>query len=210
MGGTREWHASYTNKRPQAGNVLEETPRSEVGASLRDLNSGSNQLPWTTVILSGTAAPVQRAVWGGPVVVCSRAVNGCSGRDGRKHAIARKRVATRHAAGGVGRPASAIARPNTAASSGSARASAIGNVCASVKARQRSWHSRARASAQPQRLKIFPSGHATDRVATNFSLSRISIRASVFAAWRAARLYVASWIARRVTGRDGGAGGGSG
>ena len=208
MGGSRDWPISYINERRQ-GSILEETPRSEVGASLRDLNSGSNQLPWTIVILSGTAAPVQRTVWDGPAVVCSRAVNGCSGRDGRKHAIALALVATRHAAGGAGTPASSIARPSRADNGDAARASAIGNVCASGKARQRSWHSHARASAQPQRQKIFPSGHATDRVATNFSLCRMSIRASVFAAWRAAKLYVASWIARRVIGRGGGAGGGS-
>ena len=39
---------------------LEETPRSEVDASLRDLNSGSNRLPWTNIILYGTSVNGQR------------------------------------------------------------------------------------------------------------------------------------------------------
>src|SRR5271166_185048 len=132
MGGLRDWHISYINQR-RLGSIREQTPRSEVGASLRDLNSGSNQLPWTIVILSGIAAPVQRAVWGGPAVVCSKAVNDCFGRGGRKHAIAPKRVAARPAAGVVGRPASVIATPSTADSGGGTRACAIGNVCGSVK-----------------------------------------------------------------------------
>jgi hypothetical protein len=208
MSGLRDWHISYINQR-RSGRIGEQTPRSEVGASLRDLNSGSNQLPWTIVILSGTTAPVQRAVCGGPAVVYSKAVKSCSGRGGRKHAIAPKRVANRHAAGGVGRPASAIATPSTADSNGGTRASAIGNVGASVKPPQPTRHSRARASAQRQRQKIFASGRATDRVATNFSLSLTTIRASVFAAWRAARPYVASWIARRAIGPGGDAGVGS-
>ena len=93
---------------------MEETPRSEVDASLRDLNSGSNRLPWTRVIFFGTSASGQRAVIIGPGVVCSRAANGCSGRGIRERTIAVKRVSKRLGVGGVGRRASGIGRPRTA------------------------------------------------------------------------------------------------
>src|SRR6266404_525889 len=87
------------------------TPRSEVSASLRDLNSGSNELPWTRVILSVTSASGQRAVVIGPGVVCSKDANGCSGRGVRKHVIAAKVVRKRLDASGVGKRASSIALP---------------------------------------------------------------------------------------------------
>jgi hypothetical protein len=100
------------------------------------LNSGSNQLPWTEVILLVTSASGQRVVFLGPAVVCSRDANGCSGRGVRKHTIAVKRAAKRRDAGGVGRRVSAIARPITVVSGGETRVGAIGNDDASGKPRQ--------------------------------------------------------------------------
>ena len=84
---------------------MQKAPRSEVSASLRDLNSGSSTLPWTSIIFYGTSARGQRAVSIGPGVVCSRDANGCSGRGVRKHAIAAKVVSKRLVAGGVGKRA---------------------------------------------------------------------------------------------------------
>ena len=183
------------------GNGLKETPRSKVVASLRDLTVGSNRLPWTEVIVFGTLASGQRAVIIGPGVVCSRDANGCSGRGVRKLAIAVKRVARQRDAGGVGRRASGIGRPSTAASGGGNRASGIGSDGASGKRRQLTRRRRARASAQRRRAKIFRLGPAIGRVATSFSVLPTNIRASVFAVWRADWLYVACWIAKRVTER---------
>ena len=59
-------------------------------------------------------------------------------------------------------------------------------------------------------LKIWRRGPASGRAVTNFSAVPMTIRVSVFAAWRAARRYVACWIARRVIGHGVGAGVGSG
>ena len=87
---------------------VQKAPRSEVSASLRDLNSGSNKLPWTSIIFYVTSASGQRVVDIGPGVVCSRDANGCSGRGVRKRAIAAKVVSKRLGAGGVGRRASVI------------------------------------------------------------------------------------------------------
>ena len=76
------------------------------------------------------------------------------------------------------------------------RRGGIGSGGASGKRRQLTRKRRARASAQRQRAKIFRRGRAIGRVATNFSRFRMNIRASVFAAWRAAWLCVACWIAK--------------
>ncbi len=175
------------------------TPRSEVRASLRDLNSGSNELPWTRVILSVTSASGQRAVVIGPGVVCSKGANGRSGRGVRKHVIAAKVVNKRLDAGGVGRRAGGIARPTKVRSGDATRRSGIDSGGASGKPRQLTRSRCARASAQDQRTKIFQHGDANGRVVTSISMSRMSCRAGVFAAWRAAWRCVACWIVRRVT-----------
>jgi len=165
------------------------------------LNSGSNKLPWTSIIFHVTSASGQRAVIVGPGVVCSRDANGCSGRGVRKHAIAVKVVSKRHGAGGVGKRASVIARPTKVWSGDVTRRSGIGSGCVNAKRRrQLTWQRRARASAQQQRAKIFRRGAANGLVATNISRSSMNIRAGVFAVWHAAWLCVACWIARHVTG----------
>jgi hypothetical protein len=181
------------------------TPRSEVSASLRDLNSGSKQLPWTIVILFGTSANGQRAVVIGPGVVCSRAVNGCSGRGIHDRTIAVKSVATRLAAGGAGGRASGIVRPRTANNSDANNRSAIESGCARGKRRQLTRMRRARASASRRRIKIFRDGRAPGLVATSFSRFPMNNRASVFAVWRADWLCVACWIATSDTRRGVGA-----
>src|SRR6266704_900698 len=112
------------------------TPRSEVDASLRDLTGGSNRLPWTKVILFGTSANGQRAVIIGPGVVCSRAVNGCSGHGIHDRTIAVKSVATRLAIGSAGGRVNGIARPSTASNSDANSRSDIESGCASGKRRQ--------------------------------------------------------------------------
>jgi hypothetical protein len=170
---------------------VQKAPRSEVGASLRDLNSGSKRLPWTRVILSVTSASGQRAVIIGSGVVCSRDANGCSGRGVRKRAIAAKVVRKQLGAGGVGRRASAIEPGILDASGGATRRGGIGSGCANGKPRQLTWICRARASAQHQRAKIFRRGGANGRVATNLSSSSMNMRAGVFAAWRVAWLCAA-------------------
>jgi hypothetical protein len=184
----------------------QETPRSEVSASLRDLNSGSNRLPWTIIILSVTSASGQRVVIIGPGVVCSRDANGCSGRGVRKRAIAAKVVSKRLGAGGVGKRASGIARATKVWSGGGTKVGGIGSGCASDKPRQLTWMCVARASAQHLEVKIFRHGGANDLVATNISMSSMNNRAGVFAAWRAAWLCVACWIGSRVTGHGVGVG----
>jgi hypothetical protein len=185
---------------------LEETPRSEVSASLRDLNSGSNRLPWTRVIFFGTSANGQRAVITiGPGVVCSRAVNGCSGPDIHDRTTAVKSVARRRATGGIGGRARSIARPRTASNSDAPSRSAIESGCASGKRRQLTRSRRARASALRRSRQIFWASRALDRVATSFSRFRMNIRASAFAALRAAWHYVACRTAKRDTGHGVGA-----
>jgi hypothetical protein len=178
---------------------LEETPRSEVSASLRDLNSGSSRLPWTKVIFYGTSANGQRAVIIGPGVVCSRAVNGCSGHGILDRTIAVKRVATRRAVGGAGERASSIGRPRTASNSAVNSRNAIESGCVSGKRRQLTQMRRARASAVRRSRKIFREGRAFGLVATRFSSSRMNIRASAFAAWHVAWLCVAWWIVKSAT-----------
>ena len=182
---------------------MQKTPRSEVSASLRDLNSGSNRLPWTRVIVFVTSASVQRAVDSGPGVVCSRAANGCSGRGVPKRAIAVRRVSKRLGVGGVGSRASAIAAPIRGASAGANNPSAIDSASANRPRRQLRRRRCARASAQRQRARILRRGGANGRAATNSSRSSRNIRVSVFAVWRAAWRYVACWIAKRVIGRGG-------
>jgi hypothetical protein len=175
-------------------------PRSEVSASLRGLNSGSNRLPWTEVILLVTSLSGQRAVIIGPGVVCLRDANGCSGRGVHKHAIAAKVVSKRLGAGGVGKRAGVIEPAMVDASAGASRRGGIGSGCANAKRRQLTWLCRTRASAQHQRAKISRRGAANGQDAMNISRSSMNIHASVFAAWRAAWLCVACWTERHVIG----------
>lgn len=179
-------------------------PRSEVSASLRDLNSGSNELPWTEVIVSVTSASGQRAVVIGPGVVFSRDANGCSGRGVRKHVIAVPPVSKRPGVGVVVARASGIEKALLGANGGGSSRVGIGSGRASGRRRQLMWIGRARASAQQAGAKIFCSGGANGRVATSISRSSMNIRASAFAVWRAAWRCVACWIGSRVTGRGAG------
>lgn len=184
---------------------MQETPRSEVSASLRDLNSGSKQLPWTEVILLVTSASGQRVVIIGRGVVCSKDANGSSGRGVRKRVIAVTHVNKRRGVGVVARRASGIERRSMARNAGGNRAGGIASGGANGKSRQLTRIRHARASAQRLGAKILRHDPVIGRVATNFSSSSMNIRASVFAAWRAAWRYVACWIVRRGIGRDGGA-----
>jgi len=133
---------------------VQEASRSEVSASLRDLSSGSNRLPWTEVILFVTSASGQRVVIIGPGAVCSRDANGCSGRGVRKHAIAAKVVSKRLVVGGVGRRTSVIGPAIKGASDGGTKVDGIDNGCTSAGPRQLTWQRSARASAQHPRAKI--------------------------------------------------------
>jgi hypothetical protein len=90
-----------------------------------------------------------------------------------------------------------------ASSSGASSRNAIESECVSGKQRQLTRIRRARASALRRGRKIFRDGRALGLVVTSFSPFRMNNRASVFAAWRADRLCVACWIARRVIGRVG-------
>jgi hypothetical protein len=74
----------------------------------------------------------------------------------------------------------------------------IGSGGASGKWRQLMRRSRARASAYSPAEEILRAGRADGRVAMNFSPFPMSIRASVFAAWNADWLCVASWIGKRA------------
>jgi hypothetical protein len=161
-------------------------------------------LPWTRVIFFGTSGSGQRVASTGRDGVCSRAVIGCFGRGVRTLAIAPSRVGTLGGVGGVGGPASSIVRARTASNIGGNSPDAIGNGCVSDEQRQLTGSHRARASAQRRRAKIFRRGRVIGLVAMSFSRFPMSIRASVFAAWRAVWLYGVCWIARRVTGRDAG------
>jgi hypothetical protein len=82
--------------------------------------------------------------------VCSKDANGCSGHGVRKHGIAAKVVSKRLGGGGVGKRASAIARPTKVWSGDATRRGGIGSGCANAKRRQLSWNCRTRASAQRQ------------------------------------------------------------
>ena len=161
---------------------MQKAPRSEVSASLRDLNSGSKRLPWTEVIVLVTSVSVQRAVVIGPGVVCSRDANGCSGRGVRKHVIAAKVVRKQLDAGGVGKRASGIARPTKVWSGDATRRSGIGSGDASGTWCQLTRSRCARASAQHQRTKMVQRDGVNGRVVTNTSMSSMNMRASVFAA----------------------------
>jgi hypothetical protein len=162
------------------------------------LNSGSSKLPWTSIIFYVTSASGQRAVIIGPGVVFSKDANGRSGHGVRKHVIAAKVVSKRLDGGGVVKRASGIARPTKVWSGDATRRSGIGSGGASGKWRQLTRSRCARASAQHQRAKILRRGGANGRVVTNISMSSMNIRASVFAAWRAAWLCVACWTERHV------------
>jgi hypothetical protein len=163
------------------------------------LNSGSNRLPWTRVILFGTSASGQRAVIIGLGSVCSKAANGCFGRGIGDAIFAVRHVNKKLDAGGVGRRASSIARPIRARSGGAPSRSAIGSGSArGGKKRQLTWIRRARASAYSVAAKIFRANPAIGRVATNYSPFPMNTRASVFAAWNADWLCVAFSIAKHA------------
>jgi hypothetical protein len=182
---------------------VEKAPRSEVSASLRDLNSGSKQLPWTEVILLATSASGQSAVTIGSGVVCSRGANGCFGRGIPKRVIAVNPVNKRLGGGVVGRRASGIARRSMARNAGGNKAGGIESGSAKDQRHQLTRTRRARASAQHLGAKILRRGPAIGQVATSFSRFPMNIRASVFAVWRVAWRYVACWIAKRAIGRGG-------
>lgn len=182
------------------GTRCKKAPRSEVDASLRDLNIGSNKLPWTNIIFYGTSANGQRAVIIiGPGFVCLRVADGCFGRVVRKHVIATVHVKQRLGVGVGGGRARRIARAVMAKSSGVSNRSVIARGCVNEPPRQLTSSRRARASAQHRRAKIFRRGGANGRAATNISRTSMNNRASVFAAWRADWLCVACWIVKRVT-----------
>jgi hypothetical protein len=143
----------------------------------------------------------QRAVIIGPGVVFSKDANGRSGRGVRKHVIAAKVVSKRHDTGGVGKRAGVIDPAILGVSGGATKRGGIGSGGASGKWRQLTRSRWARASAQHRRTKIVQRDGVNGRVVTNISKSSMNIRASVFAARRAAWLCVACWIARHVTGR---------
>ncbi len=183
------------------GARCKKAPRSEVSASLRDLNSGSSKLPWTNIIFYGTSVSGQRVVIIGPGGVFSKDANGRFGHGVRKHVIAAKVVSNRLDAGGFGKRASGIALPTKVWSGVATRRGGIDSDGASVKLRQLTRSGCARASAQHQRTKIVRRDGVNGRDATNISMSSMNIRVSVFAAWRVAWLCVACWTERRVTGR---------
>jgi hypothetical protein len=112
------------------------------------LNSGSNRLPWTEVILFVTLASGQRAAIIGPGVVCSKDANACFGRGVRKRAIAAKVVSKPLGAGGVGKRAGVIEPAILDASDGAIRRGGIGSGRMYTKRRQLPWDWRTRASAQ--------------------------------------------------------------
>lgn len=81
--------------------------------------------------------------------------------------IAAKVVSRRLGAGGVGKRAGVIGLAIQAVGDGRTKADGIGNGCVSVRPSQLTWIRCARASAQPQRAKIFRGGVANGRDATN-------------------------------------------
>jgi hypothetical protein len=93
-----------------------------------------------------------------------------------------------------------------AATIGKNRIGVIGNGGGSAsKQRQLTRRRRARASAYRPQVQIVRAGRAIGLVATNFSVFPMNMRASAFAAWRAAWLYVAFWIAKHAIKRGVGA-----
>jgi len=147
----------------------------------------------------------QRVVIIGRGVVCSKDANGSSGHGVRKRVIAVTYVKKRRGAGVVARRASGIERPSMARNVGGNRASGIASGCVHDQQRQLTRIYRARASAQRLGAKILRHDRVIGRVATSISRFPMTIRADVFAAWRAAWRYVACWIAKRGIGRDGSA-----
>jgi len=138
-------------------------------------------------------------------VVCSRAVNVCSGHHIHDHTIAVKRVATRLVAGDAGGRARSIGQPRTASNTAANSRSDIESAYAIGKRRQLTGSRRARASALRRSRKIFRDGRALGRVATSFSSFRMNGRASDFAVWRAAWRYVVCSTAKVATRRGVGA-----
>jgi hypothetical protein len=157
-------------------------------------------LPWTRIIFFITSVSGQKAVGISRDGVCSRAVNGCTGRGIGDRIIAARHVGKRPVDGEGGKRASGIARPRTANNSAVNSRSAIESGCVSGKQRQLTQIRRARASAWCRGRKIFRDGRARGLVVTSFSRERMNSRVSGFAVWRVAWLCVACWIVRRVTG----------
>jgi len=164
---------------------VQEAPRSEVSASLRDLNSGSKQLPCTTVIVFGTSVSGQRVAGIVPGSACLKAANGHSGRGIGERAIAVKHVGRSPDAGDVGKPASGIERPRMVVPIDGNNSGVIGSDSASAKQRQLTRGRCARASAYRRQTKILQAGRVIGQVATSWFQCRMNRRASVFAAWRA-------------------------
>jgi len=133
---------------------VQKAPRSEVSASLRDLNSGSNRLPWTEVILLVISVSGQRDAIIGSGIVCSKDANGCSGRGVRKHVIAVRCVSKRLGDGVVIVRASGIEAPMLGVNGGGISRVGIGSGSVSGKRHQLTQIHRARASAQERRAKI--------------------------------------------------------
>lgn len=177
-------------------------PRSEVKASLRDLTSGSNRLPWTGVIFFGVFALDHTTAVVDAGVVFSKVVNNSSGRVTPKHVIAAKVVAKRRGVGGVGRPANGIGPVRTASSGGASSSGATGSVVANGKSKpkqcQLPYRHRARASAQRPEAKRFAYGRVIGRAATCCSRCRTGMRRDVFVAWLVAWRYGVCWIVKPV------------
>ena len=193
---------------------MEEAPRSEVEASLRDLHSGSNELPWTRVILHFGSTSGQKGAVRGPDGACSRDANGCSVRVVPARIIAAKPVAKRPSGGVVGVRANGTGRRKRGASGVGSRVGGIGSGFANGPSsrgpsiqpsnrstRQLTRNRRARASAQSRNPRKSRRGRVVGRVATNSSRWRMNIRASDSAGRRAAWLCVACWIGSRVIDR---------
>jgi hypothetical protein len=180
-------------------------------ASLRDLTSGSKWLPWTEVIFLAVATLDQTFVVVGGGVVFSKAVNGRSGRPIRKHVIAVKVASKRRGVGGVGSPANGIGPARTGRNVGVSRVGVIGSGGRPQRGQrcQLACPRCARASAQLQKALNFTGGVVNGRAAIRSSRSGTSIPRNVFAAWLAAWLYVACWIAKRVIGNGVGVGDGN-
>ena len=114
-----------------------------------------------------TSMSGQRAVVADRGGVCSRAVNGGSGRSVRKRGIAARPAKRRLVAGGGVERANDFARPITDVNDDASSRGGIGNAVASGKVRQLTPMSSARASAQRVRAKIFRHVAASGRGATN-------------------------------------------
>lgn len=91
------------------------------------LDRREQDLPWTNLIFFGTSANVQRAVVIGRDDVCSRAVNGCTGRGIGARVIAVKRVGRGRPVGVVVRPATSIERARRVGNAGVNKVGVIGS-----------------------------------------------------------------------------------